>query len=175
MRAAERKQTALMIQPRPTVEIDPVEAEYVVVKNANVRAEPTVRSAKVATLNAGASVHVAGKVKSGKWYLVERDEKPLGYVYSELLKDAKTVRQDEEARRNEGQARRQDPVEARKQAASGRQEEESKRAEAAQREEAERERAEASRGGARASGGIETARTGTQARQNCDCKISEQV
>ena len=132
-----------MIQPRSTVEIDPVEAEYVVVKNANVRAEPTVRSAKVATLNAGASVHVAGKVKSGKWYLVERDEKPLGYVYSELLKDAQTVRQDEEARRNEGQARRQE--EARKQAASGRQEEESKRAEAAQREEAERERAEASR------------------------------
>ena len=42
------------------------------------------------------------------WYLVERADKPLGYVYSELLKDAQTVRQDEEARRNEGQARREE-------------------------------------------------------------------
>ena len=82
---AKEQQTARVVPPRPEIEIDPIEAEYVAVKNTNVRAEPTVRSAEVATLKRGTTVQVAGKVKGGNWYLVERDDKPLGYVYGELL------------------------------------------------------------------------------------------
>ena len=62
------------------------------VKNANVRAEPTVRSAKVATLKRGAQVHVAGKVKGRNWYLVERGDKPLGYVFGELLMEPEAAK-----------------------------------------------------------------------------------
>ncbi len=62
------------------------------VKNANIREEPTVRSAKVATLKRGAKVHVAGKVKGLNWYLVERDDKPLGYVYGELLMEPEAAK-----------------------------------------------------------------------------------
>ncbi len=83
---AKEQQTALVVPPKPQIEIDPIEDEYVAVKNANVRAEPTVRSAKVATLKRGTTVHVAGKVKGKNWYLVERGDQPLGYVYGELLK-----------------------------------------------------------------------------------------
>ena len=46
-------QTALAVPLKAEFEIDPIEAAYVAVKNANVRAEPTVRSAKVATLKRG--------------------------------------------------------------------------------------------------------------------------
>ena len=84
-KALREKKLALAVPPKPAVEFEPVEATYVVVKNANVRADPTVRSAKVATLKRGASVYVAGKVKGGNWYLVELDDKPLGYVFGELL------------------------------------------------------------------------------------------
>ncbi len=87
MRAAEEKQTALVVPPKPEIEIDPIEAVYVAVKNANVRAEPTVRSAKVATLQRGASVLVAGKVKGQNWYLVEQDGVALGFVRGDLLRD----------------------------------------------------------------------------------------
>jgi formylglycine-generating enzyme required for sulfatase activity len=81
---ARRKiETAMAGPPAPAIE--PVEAAYVAVKNANVREQPTVRSAKVAMVERGTEVHVAGKVKGRNWYLVERDDKPLGYVYGELL------------------------------------------------------------------------------------------
>ncbi len=145
--ALEEQQTALVVPPKSQIEIDPVEAEYVAVKNANVREEPTARSARVATLKRGSSVHVAGKVKDQNWYLVERADKPLGYVYGELLKDAETVRQEEEARRKEAQRKR--AVEAKRQeeerkraAEAKRREEERKRAAEAKRREEERKRAE---------------------------------
>ena len=52
-----------------------------------MRKQPSVQSAKVTTLKRGTQVHVAGKVKGGNWYLVERDDKPLGYVYGTLLRE----------------------------------------------------------------------------------------
>ena len=65
----------------------------------------------VTTLKRGTQVHVAGKVKGRNWYLVERDDKPLGYVYGKLLKDAETVRQEAEARRKEAQRKRAEETE----------------------------------------------------------------
>jgi formylglycine-generating enzyme required for sulfatase activity len=81
--AAAETETAMAGPPAPAIE--PVEAAYVAVKNANVRAAPTVRAAKVGRIDQGTKVHVAGKVKGQNWYLVERDDKPLGYVYGALL------------------------------------------------------------------------------------------
>ena len=82
-------QTAAL--PPPTVptepEIEPIETEYVAIKDAQVRERPTVRSLKVTKLKQGTEVHVAGKVKDTNWYLVERDNKPLGYVFGDLLKE----------------------------------------------------------------------------------------
>ncbi len=73
----------LALEPEP--ELEPVEAIFVAVKNTNVRKRPSVRSPKVAVLKRGSEIHVAGKVVGANWYLVERDEEPLGYVFGELL------------------------------------------------------------------------------------------
>ncbi len=89
---AKEQQTALVVPPKPEIEIDPIEAEYVAVKNANVRKLPTVDSDQVALLEAGTRVQVAGKVKDRNWYLVEREDKPLGYVYGELLKEPEAAK-----------------------------------------------------------------------------------
>ena len=101
LRARRGEQRTALVAPPPPIELEPVEAEYVVVKNANVREEPTVRSAKRTTLRRGTSVHVAGKVKGRNWYLVERDDKRLGFVFGNLLKDAAVFKRDEAARQEQ--------------------------------------------------------------------------
>jgi hypothetical protein len=111
-------QTALLTPPPvpSEPELEPVEAEYVAVRNANVRDAPSVRSSKVTLLSQGTTVHVAGKVKGENWYLIERGDERLGYVFGDLLKNAETVRQEEDARRR--QAERAHADEAARTAAS---------------------------------------------------------
>jgi uncharacterized caspase-like protein len=83
--------------PAPGIELEPIDAPYIAIKNANVRREPSVRSPTVATLHRGTQVNVAAKVKDDDWYLIEDDNGySVGYVYAELLQDAATVRQAEE-------------------------------------------------------------------------------
>ncbi len=74
-------------EPEPEVQIDPVEAEAVAVGNGNIREAPHVLAPRVATLKAGETIYVAGKVRGTDWYLVERDGEPIGFVYEELLAD----------------------------------------------------------------------------------------
>ena len=81
------KVAAVTPPPKPQVELVPVEAAYVTTRNANVRAEPSVSAAKVATLPKGTEVYVPGKTKDGNWLRVERNSKTLGYVFVRLLRD----------------------------------------------------------------------------------------
>ena len=71
--------------------LQPIDAPYVALKNANVRAGPDVRSALVAALKAGAAVTALGKVEGKDWYLVAREGKRLGYVFGRLLEPAATA------------------------------------------------------------------------------------
>lgn len=87
-----REQQTAFVAPPSKIELEPIESGYVAVKNANVREEPTVRSAKVTMLSRGTEVHVAGKVTDRNWYLVERDDKALGYVFGDLLKPPEEAR-----------------------------------------------------------------------------------
>lgn len=82
------------------LELEPIGRQYVVVQNSNVRAEPTVESARVTTLPRGTSVQVAGKVTGRNWYAIEDDGKSIGYIYATLLQDAETYEQDTPARRD---------------------------------------------------------------------------
>ena len=98
-------------QPKPsTVALEPVEATYVAVKRANVRAEPTIDATKTASLPAGTEVYVPGRTTDGKWFRVERDDAALGYVYAPLLQERGAWRQ---ARREleEAEWRRPDKAE----------------------------------------------------------------
>ena len=95
------QQTALLPPSKPEVELAPVEAVFIALKNANVRALPSVKSERVATLPSGTTIHVAGRVKGDDWLAVERDGKLLGYVYAPLLQDAEERRADDEKRQQE--------------------------------------------------------------------------
>jgi hypothetical protein len=64
------------------VELESVERPGSLISTTNIRAEPSSNSAKVATLNSGTQVYVAGQVRGQPWYFVERDGEPLGYVFA---------------------------------------------------------------------------------------------
>ncbi len=73
--------------PEASAEPDlvPVEAEYVALRPTSVRVGPNVRAARVGKIEKGGRVYVAGRVKGTDWLFVERDDRPLGYVFAEAL------------------------------------------------------------------------------------------
>jgi formylglycine-generating enzyme required for sulfatase activity len=102
-----KKIASLPPPTKPVIRLEPIEGTYVVVRNANVRARPSVDALKVTTLRKGSKVHVAGKVASKDWLAVDRDGKRLGYVYSKLLQDLEAFdvarKQNAEAKANRNQ------------------------------------------------------------------------
>lgn len=78
--------------------LTPVEENMFAVKNANVRALPTVRAQKVDMLEKGEPIHVAAKVTDRPWYAVEKGSKIIGYVFSDLLGEEKEIATEEENR-----------------------------------------------------------------------------
>jgi formylglycine-generating enzyme required for sulfatase activity len=96
-------QTAALPPPvEPAVKLEPLEAIYVALRNANVRSAPDVGSTKVETLAKGSNIYVPGKVASKNWLAVSRDGRRLGYVYGKLLQDQQVYRA---ARAEEEQAK----------------------------------------------------------------------
>ncbi|MBL6928642.1 MAG: caspase family protein [Rhodospirillales bacterium] len=75
--------------PAPAAEppLDPIDAPFVVVSKARVRARPDVRAKSVTTLKAGEEITVLGRVTGTKWMLVARDDDALGYVVERSLRD----------------------------------------------------------------------------------------
>ncbi|NVK19541.1 MAG: caspase family protein [Methylocystaceae bacterium] len=79
-------------------DLTPVEENMFAVKNANVRAAPTVRSAKVDMLPKGEPIHVAAKVTDRPWYAIEKGNDIIGYVFADLLGEEKEIATEEENR-----------------------------------------------------------------------------
>jgi formylglycine-generating enzyme required for sulfatase activity len=96
--AGSKQVAALPPLAKPAIRLEPIEGTYVAVRNANVRASPSVDAQKVTTLVKGSRVHVAGKVASKDWLAVDRDGERLGYVYSKLLQDLEKARAEAIAR-----------------------------------------------------------------------------
>jgi formylglycine-generating enzyme required for sulfatase activity/uncharacterized protein YgiM (DUF1202 family) len=71
-----------------SLQIEEIDASYVAVKTANVRAKPTTSAAKIGKISRDEAVSVTGKVKSGKWLRVERANGGSGYVFGALLAQA---------------------------------------------------------------------------------------
>ncbi|MGE0117140.1 MAG: caspase family protein [Dongiaceae bacterium] len=67
----------------PTLE--PIDAEFVAVRPARVRAQPTVTADPVETLAVGDRIDVLGRLPREDWYLVARAGRPLGYVVASQL------------------------------------------------------------------------------------------
>lgn len=68
----------------PEFEVTPMEAPYVALANANVRALPSAESEKVTQLSKGAELEVTGRVVDTNWYRVRTDGK-TGYVFGRLI------------------------------------------------------------------------------------------
>jgi len=80
-----RLDTRGLIPLDPAPEIEAIDREYAAAEAARVRAAPDVRASQLGSLKEGQSVHVLGKVKGEKWYLVEHAGKQ-GYVAADLLR-----------------------------------------------------------------------------------------
>jgi formylglycine-generating enzyme required for sulfatase activity/TPR repeat protein len=70
--------------PPPAQSIEPLDETYVVVKTANVRAKPDVRSKKLATLRIDTDVQVTGRTKDGKWLRIKYNGEDA-YIWKPLL------------------------------------------------------------------------------------------
>lgn len=75
----------------PAFKVDNMEAPFVALANANVRAEPAADSDKVGKFSKGDDVEVTGRVVGADWYRVRVDGK-TGYVFSDLIESAITAR-----------------------------------------------------------------------------------
>ena len=72
-----------------SIQVFPLSQEFVVVKNANVRAEPTTKARKIDLLKFGTAVVVTGRsqVAGMTWYRVSLTGGGDGYVFGNLLKE----------------------------------------------------------------------------------------
>jgi uncharacterized caspase-like protein len=96
--------------PEPSkVELRPIEASFVTLRNANVRSAPDTDAAVVATLPAETEVYVPARTPDGQWFKIDLGTGGSGYVFSPLLQDklAWDSLQRERQRANEARARQQ--------------------------------------------------------------------
>ncbi|WP_282609182.1 SUMF1/EgtB/PvdO family nonheme iron enzyme [Pelagibius sp. Alg239-R121] len=77
---------------KPSFSVDDMEAPYVALANANVRALPTAESDKVGEFSKGNDVEVTGHVVGANWYRV-RVGGNTGYVFGDLIESAITAAQ----------------------------------------------------------------------------------
>ncbi len=65
--------------------IEPIDADYTALRNANVRDSPGTDGARVDRLAAGQVVRVLGTVVGAPWLAVALDDNRVGYVHEDLL------------------------------------------------------------------------------------------
>lgn len=67
------------------VELVRAASVFLVLKDANVRAKPETKSARVGRLKKGERVKVLGRAKGTQWFTIAREGKPVGFVYGTIL------------------------------------------------------------------------------------------
>ncbi len=81
--AAEKK-----TPPKPMifmgVKVKPLQGQYLVLKDVNIRARPKTKSKKIGSLKAGKRIDVVARA-AGAWVAVREGGKNLGFVYDQIL------------------------------------------------------------------------------------------
>ena len=78
-------QTAAVVPPPVSaIEIDEMDATFVALKTANLRAEPTTAAERVGRLERDTAVAVTGKLADGNWYRVEQAGR-TAFVFGSLV------------------------------------------------------------------------------------------
>jgi uncharacterized protein YgiM (DUF1202 family) len=60
-------------------------ALYITVKNANIRAGPSTKTARLTTLSKGTHLEVLERVGGGDWFRIARGGQEFGYVHGSLI------------------------------------------------------------------------------------------
>ena len=68
------------------LKIDSLKGDYLVLKDANVRAKPNTKGKKIGSMSKGSRVKVVGRAKGGaSWLAVQKDGKEFGFVYAPIM------------------------------------------------------------------------------------------
>jgi len=70
-----------------SVDIEEMDREYEVLRNASLREGPTSSSERLGTVAGGTRVIVTGRVVDGKWFRVETLDGESGFVFGKLLRE----------------------------------------------------------------------------------------
>ena len=65
--------------------LQPIDEIYVATRPAKIRSAPNVAAPRVGTLNEGDKIQVLGRLPGQDWFLVARDDQPIGYVVANQL------------------------------------------------------------------------------------------
>jgi formylglycine-generating enzyme required for sulfatase activity len=65
-------------------------AEYVALRDSNIREGPSTETARVGTVSEGATLRVLGKVEDREWFEVETGDGVKGYIYAGLIEPSST-------------------------------------------------------------------------------------
>jgi formylglycine-generating enzyme required for sulfatase activity len=84
-RAERYKKAAPAEAPSQAVIITDMDIDYIVLRTANIRQEPSAKSKRLGELKRGSSVHVTGKVSDSNWYQVRSATGIMGFVFGDLL------------------------------------------------------------------------------------------
>ncbi len=68
------------------LKIDSLQGDYLVLKDANVRAKPGTKGKRLGNVKKGSRVKVVGKTKGGDgWLAVQKDGKDYGFIYAPVM------------------------------------------------------------------------------------------
>ncbi|HIJ42366.1 MAG: SH3 domain-containing protein [Rhodospirillales bacterium] len=68
------------------LKIDSLKGDYLVLKDANVRAKPNTKGKKIGSVIKGSRVKVVGRAKGGaSWLAVQKGGKEFGFVYAPIM------------------------------------------------------------------------------------------
>jgi formylglycine-generating enzyme required for sulfatase activity len=83
-----REQQAKQQRATSGPNIEDMDAEFKVLKNARLREQPDAASKNLGTLKADARVIVTGKVSDSDWYRIETDDGKSGFVFGKLIEES---------------------------------------------------------------------------------------
>lgn len=70
---------------KPALIITDMDTDYIVLRTANIRQEPSDQSKRLGELKKGSTIHVTGQVSGGNWYQVKSVTGIMGFVFGDLL------------------------------------------------------------------------------------------
>lgn len=70
---------------QPALIITDMNIDYIVVRTANIRQEPSAKSKRLGELKKNSTVHVTGQVSGSNWYQVKSATGVMGFVFGDLL------------------------------------------------------------------------------------------